>query len=76
MKQLIVLALVVCLLAACDMQRGQVVENVVPTQASMDDLATALPLTRNAPPPPYNGAVTRFSLVDNALNELPGWRRA
>jgi hypothetical protein len=74
LKQLIILALVVCSVAACDMQRGQVVEDVVPTQASLEDLATALPLTQNAPPHPYNGEVTRFSLVDNELNELSGWR--
>lgn len=74
MKSFMILLLVICLITACDMQRGQVVENVVPTQASIEDLATALPLTQNAPPPPYNGEVTRFSLVDNQLNELPGWR--
>jgi hypothetical protein len=68
------LMLIACSVAACDMRRGQVIEDVVPTQASMEDLATALPLTQNAPPPPYNGEVTRFSLVDNLLNELPGWR--
>lgn len=74
LNRLFILVLVVCSVAACDMQRGQNVEDVVPTQASLDDLATALPLTQNAPPPPYNGEVTRFSLVDNELNELPGWR--
>jgi hypothetical protein len=68
-----ILALAIILLAACDMQRGQNVQDVVPTQASLEDLATALPLTQNAPPAPYNGDVTRFSLVDNDLNELPGW---
>lgn len=62
------------LLAACQSQRGQLPEAVVPTRASVEDLATALPLTQNAPPPPYNGPVTGFSLVDNGLNELPGYR--
>jgi hypothetical protein len=74
LKHRFILALAICLLAACDSQRGQNVADVIPTQASLEDLATALPLTQNAPPPPYNGEVTRFSLIDNGLNELPGWR--
>ena len=73
-KQPLLFFLALLLLAACGSQRGQQVENTVPTLASIEGLATVLPLTQNAPPPPYNREVTRFSLVDNGLNELPGWR--
>jgi hypothetical protein len=73
LKPLIALILSILLLAACQGQRGQVAENVVPTLASVEELATTLPLTQNAPPAPYNDAVTRFSLVDNGLNELAGY---
>lgn len=73
MKRLLLLTLFALLLAACESQRGQRAEDVVPTIASMESLATVLPLTQNAPPPPYNGDVTRFSLVDNELNELAGY---
>lgn len=74
MNRLLPLVAALFLLSACDSQRGQQIENVVPTLASIEGLATVLPLTQNAPPPPYNREVTRFSLVDNGLNELPGWR--
>ena len=73
MKRSFLLIAVVVLLAACQSQRGQVAEDVVPTRASVEELATALPLTQNAPPPPYNDAVTRFALVDNELSELAGY---
>ena len=60
-------------LAACRTTRGLLPEDI-PTRASIDTMATALPLTQNAPPAPYNAVVTRFDHVDNHLNELAGWR--
>lgn len=64
--------ILVSVLAGCD-GRGQRPEDL-PTQASVDALATALPLTQNAPPTPYHSDVTAFGQIDNRLNELPGWR--
>lgn len=73
MIRILIAALGVMALAACQSQRGQRVEDV-PTVAAIDALATALPLTQNAPPPPFNAPLTQFALIDNGLNELPGWR--
>ncbi len=65
---------VVCLLliSACT-ERGVRLEDI-PTAASIDALATALPLTQNAPPTPFNLPQTTFDFIDNHLNELAGWR--
>ncbi len=71
MKRLFWLMLIA--LAACTTPRGLQPQDI-PTRASLSDLATALPLTQNAPPAPYNGTVTTFTNVDNLLNDLPGWR--
>lgn len=60
------------LLAGCG-GRGQRPEDL-PTPVDLDAMATALPLTQNAPPTPYNNDVTAFEQIDNRLNELPGWR--
>ncbi len=60
-------------LASCSTPRGLQPEDI-PTRASINDLATALPLTENAPPAPYNGAVTTFSQIDNQLDALAGYR--
>ena len=46
----------------------------IPTLASLNDLATALPLTQNAPPAPFTGTLTTFANVDNGLLALPGPR--
>ncbi len=54
--------------------RERLTPDQIPTQADFVALATALPLTQNAPPPPYDGEVTRFEEVDNGLNELAGGR--
>lgn len=59
--------------SACNPQRGQSPDQL-PTQADINALATALPLTQNAPPPPFNGDVTRFAQIDAGLTELSGWR--
>ncbi len=63
-------ALAVLAGAGCRSQRSG--PEVVPTVASLDALATALPLTQNAPPPPWNNTQTRFARIDDGLNQLPG----
>ncbi len=68
---LIVLAAL--MMTACTTPRGLKPEDI-PTLASLSALETALPLTQNAPPAPYNGVVTAFSSVDNGLTDLSGWR--
>lgn len=73
MKRLWTLALLFAALTACTTQRGLQPEDI-PTRASLDSLATAIPLTENAPPAPFAGTVTGFSSVDNGLADLPGWR--
>jgi hypothetical protein len=58
-------------LAGCRSQRNQSPETA-PTVASLDALATALPLTQNAPPTPWNLEQTRFARIEDGLNTLPG----
>ncbi len=67
------LALALLLAAGCRSQRN-LSPAEVPTAASLDALATAQPLTQNAPPPPYNAEQTRFARIDDGLNQLPGAR--
>ncbi len=67
------LFLLLTLTAACTTPRGLNPEDI-PTRASIDSLSTALPLTQNAPPAPYDGTITAFSNVDNGLADLAGWR--
>lgn len=65
----------VLVLAACNPQRGQRLEDI-PTLASFDALqqaATAEMMTQNAPPPGFRERVS-FPEVDARLTELPGWR--
>jgi len=59
------------LLAGC---RERLQPENVPTQASIESIATSMPLTQNAAPPELAGQVTRFSAVDVGLNELHGAR--
>lgn len=73
MKRLLIVICLALLVSACQSRRGVRVEDI-PTPASLDALATALPLTQNAPPPPFNGEVTAFTQIDHGLTELPGWR--
>ena len=74
MKRLLWLVLLLALAsAACTTPRG-LQPNDIPTLASLSDMATALPLTQNAPPAPFNGTLTGFANVDNTLTALPGWR--
>jgi hypothetical protein len=68
-----ILILLLITVSACQSQRGRDPE-AVPTIASVEALATALPLTLNAPPPPYNTETRDFALIDNRLTELPDWR--
>lgn len=72
MRRLAVVLLAILILTACT-GRGQRPEDV-PTQASVEGVATSLPLTQFAPPTPYNRPVTAFASVDNRLNELAGYR--
>jgi hypothetical protein len=65
----LIAALVV--LAGC---RDRLQPDQLPTPASISGLETALPLTQNAPPPPFNGEVRAFDRIDNNLNELAGGR--
>ena len=67
------LGLALFIVAGCRSQRN-VTPAAVPTVASLDALATAQPLTQNAPPPPYNTEQTRFVRLDDGLNQLPGAR--
>lgn len=69
----VLLALALLAAAGCRSQRN-VTPAVVPTMASLDALATAQPLTQNAPPPPYNTEQTRFVRLDDGLNQLAGAR--
>lgn len=75
MKRLLWLVPLLTLIAsaACTTPRGLGPQDI-PTLASLDDLATALPLTQNAPPAPFNGTLTTFANVDNTLPSLAGWR--
>jgi hypothetical protein len=63
--------LIASMLAACE-PRTRAPE-VLPTPASVEDLATAIVLTQNAPPPPYNEGIA-FAEIDANLQALAGWR--
>lgn len=67
--------LVLCalVLAGCESQRGQRIEDI-PTLASIDAVNTAQPLTQNAPPPPFNRDQVAFARIDAGLSALSGWR--
>ncbi|MGQ9909305.1 MAG: hypothetical protein ACUVS2_10775 [Candidatus Flexifilum sp.] len=71
--RLTALLLIALLLAACNSRRGLRPDDL-PTPADLNALATALPLTENAPPAPYTAGTDDFALIDNGLTELPGWR--
>ncbi len=57
------------LLVGCD--RGQ--NAPVPTQASIEGLATQIVLTENAPPPGWDKPIA-FPEIDTGLREVSGWR--
>lgn len=61
-----------CVLTACNSQRGQTLEDL-PTPAAMDSLATAQFLTSVAPPVGFRESVS-FSEIDLNLNQLAGGR--
>lgn len=73
LRLLALLALALLTAAGCRSQRNLSPDGL-PTAASLDALATALPLTQNAPPPPYNTEQTRFTRIDDGLGALPGAR--
>lgn len=73
LKRLLLVLPMLLLVAACTTPRGMQPEDI-PTRASIEGLSTALPLTQNAPPAPFDGTITTFSNVDNGLTELSGWR--
>jgi|FLYN01.1.fsa_nt_gi hypothetical protein len=72
LRRLLPCILLLLLLANCTTRRGQQLDDL-PTQATIDDLATATYLTENAPPEGFRGEVS-FPEVDAGLNQLPGWR--
>lgn len=67
----LVLSLLVIALAGCRGSRGQTPDDI-PTPADIDDLATAVVQTRNAPPPGFD--TVSFPMIDDGLTLLPGWR--
>lgn len=74
-KSAVGLVMALVLVAACNPQRGQRLEDI-PTPASFDALqeaATAQVMTQNAPPPGFREQVS-FPEVDTGLTELSGWR--
>ena len=71
LRLIFLLAMALTAAAGCRSQRNQS-PDAVPTIASLDALATALPLTQNAPPTPWNREQTGFARIDDGLNNLPG----
>lgn len=69
LTRLLCLSLAALLLAACNRSTTA----PIPTQASIDALATETVLTQNAPPPGWREPVA-FPEVDLGLRELAGWR--
>lgn len=67
-----ILLLLIGLLAGCR-GRGMTPDDIPTLVPSVDDLATAVMLTENAPPPGFRDAVS-FEQVDKNLRELEGWR--
>jgi hypothetical protein len=61
------------LLAACDLNRGQSLEDVPTLAPSVEELITAEFLTQNAPPEGFREAVS-FPEIDANLTDLPNWR--
>ncbi len=70
-RTVLILMGVLLALAGC---RERLAPDALPTAADVNALATALPLTQNAPPPPYDGAITRFASIDSGLSALSGAR--
>ncbi len=68
----ILLAVFLLALAACE-PRTISYEGLPTVAPSIDELATAVVLTQNAPPPPYNTEI-RFPQIDDHLEDVSGWR--
>jgi len=72
LRTLLIVFVLVIVLAACEPR--QINYDDVPTFApSIDELATAVVLTQNAPPPPYNTSIS-FPQIDDHLLDVSGWR--
>lgn len=72
---ILVLLMLLILLVGCTGRRGQQIEDL-PTIASFEGIqqqATAIVLTENAPPPGFRENVS-YPEVDQGLEALPGWR--
>jgi len=67
---IILAALIILAASACDGRR----DDPIPTLASLNDLATSLPLTQNPPPTPFDRPQTAFAQIDAGLTRLDGWR--
>ena len=75
MFKLSLFMIITILLSACNSQRGQNLDDL-PTVASFESIqqeATAVVLTENAPPPGFRESVS-FPEVDIGLEQLSGWR--
>jgi hypothetical protein len=70
MTKLVRLLVILMMLAACGVRDAT--PPALPTVVPFDVAATALALTKNAPPPGYE--TVSFPRVDANLNLLPGWR--
>jgi len=68
-----IMPVIILLLVSCNTERGLRPEDL-PTAASIEMMQTALPLTQNAPPAPFDRVLTAFDQIDHRLNELSGWR--
>jgi hypothetical protein len=67
------LAVILLVLTAPACEPRQLTPAPVPTVADVNAVGTAVMLTQNAPPPPYNTEV-RFAQIDDKLEVLSGWR--
>lgn len=71
MQRILLSALLMLMVTACEPR--QLTPVPPPTVADVEALGTAIVLTQNAPPPPYNVEI-RFPQIDDHLQALAGWR--
>jgi hypothetical protein len=72
MKRTALLLAAAWIMAGCGGRAARQPE--IPTLANLDALATALPLTQNPPPAPFDRPQTGFARIDEGLTALEGWR--
>lgn len=65
--------LLAAVFTACNLERGQSLEDLPTRVVSLEDLATAQMQTQNAPPPGFRESIT-FPQIDANLSALPNWR--